>query len=41
MFSANADGLRGKTQNLKYQMKEANANVFTIQETKYRIKGKF
>ena len=40
IFSANADGLRGKTQNLKYQVNDLNAKVFTVQETKYRTKGK-
>ena len=41
IFSANADGLYGKTSNLKYQIKESNAHIFTVQETKYRKKGKF
>ena len=41
IFSANADGLRDKTQNLKYQVNEAKAQIFTLQETKYRKQGKF
>ena len=41
IFSANADGLRGKTHNLKYHISECNAHIFTIQETKHRTKGKF
>ena len=31
----------GKTNHLKYQIKEANVQIFTVQETKYRKKGKF
>ena len=41
IFSANADGLRGKTHSLKNEINESNASIFTIQQTKYPKKGKF
>ena len=40
MFSANADGLRGKTHSLKNEINEVNAHIFAIQQTKYSKKGK-
>ena len=40
MFAANADGLRGKLVSLKHEIKEANAVIFCIQETKFRTKGR-
>ena len=41
MFSANADGLNKKVHSLKYQLKESNAAIFTIQETNFKKKGRF
>ena len=38
MFSAIADGLNKKVHSLKYQIKESNAAVFTIQETNFSKK---
>ena len=40
MFAANADGLQGKLVSLKHEIKEAEAMIFCIQETKYRTKGR-
>ena len=40
MFSANADGLNKKVHSLKYQLKESNAAIFTIQETNFKKKRK-
>ena len=41
MFSANAAGLNKKVHSLKYQVKECNAAVFTVQETNFKKKGRF
>ena len=40
MFSANADGLQGKTESLKQELKETDAAIFSIQETKFRKPGR-
>ena len=41
MFSANADGLNKKGHSLKYQIKNCNAGIFTVQETNFKKKGRF
>ena len=41
MFSANADGLNKKGHCIKYQIKNCNAAIFTIQETNFKKKGHF
>ena len=41
MFSVNAAGLNKKVHSLKYQVKECNAAVFTVQETNFKKKGRF
>ena len=38
MFSANADGLNKKVHSLKYQIRESNAAIFTVQETNFKKK---
>ena len=40
MFSANAPGLCKKMHSIKYQIKEVNAAVFTVQETNFKKKGR-
>ena len=40
MFSANAAGIKFKTQSLKNEIKASNAAVFTIQESHFSKKGK-
>ena len=41
MFSANADGLQGKKESLKHEIKETDAAIFSIQETKFSKPGRF
>ena len=41
MFSANADGMNRKGHSLKHEIKESQSSIFTIQETKYKKKGRF
>ena len=40
IFSSNAAGLKSKIQSLKNELKNANAALFTIQESHFRKKGK-
>ena len=39
MFSTNAAGLKTKVNSLKKELNEANASIFTIQETHFTKKG--
>ena len=41
MFSANAEGLKPKTNSLKNELKVLNVAIFTIQETHHTKKGVF
>ena len=41
MFSANAAELNKKVHSLKYQIKECNAALFTIEETNFKKKKDF
>ena len=40
MFSANADGLGNKIQSLKHEIEETQSQIFTLQETQFRTKGR-
>ena len=41
IFSTNAAGLKAKVESCKYEIKDTNAEIFTIQETHFEKKGKF
>ena len=41
IFSTNAAGLKAKVESCKYEIKDTNAAIFTIQETHFEKKGKF
>ena len=40
MFSANADGLGKKITSLKHELNETQSQIFTLQETQFRTKGR-
>ena len=40
IFSNNCNGLKGKLNSLKSELKRTNASVFTLQETPFSRKGK-
>ena len=40
MFSANAGGLGKKIHSLKHELTETNSQIFTIQESHFRTKGR-
>ena len=40
MFSANADGLGKKIHSLKFEINETQSQIFTLQETQFRTKGR-
>ena len=40
IFSANADGLGKKLHSLKHELVETNSQIFTIQESQYKSKGR-
>ena len=40
MFSANANGLHSKMHSLKHELSQTNSQIFTIQETHYKTKGR-
>ena len=41
IFSANAAGMARKSHSLTHELKECNANIFAIQETNYKKKGRY
>ena len=41
IFSTNADGLKVKANSLKSRIESLNIDIFTLQETQLKSKGKF